>query len=437
MAVSALRKLAASAPVTFFAAVGADARERVEDLALSPELEWVASPRHATILLIAGHFRPGDHEALRRLHDQLPHPRATLCWDADPGLDLLNPEHLATDADVEGAMQILYRDLMAGTRASEPHLLPDEPPAQWRGVGAHGQGGEGMMGGVPYGRPMPMPPQPDSRDGLNLDVYRARFGPFLPLLPAGLVLELTLQGDVVQVAKTIQPPFGLTAAWSEPFDRARDEAVSVAMLERLRAGHHLRCVARVLDLLQLAARAEYCRRMASAVEAGEQADIAGLRQRLQRSGALRAIPAGLGRISGAEAAALGGIVQRAGGEGVDNRAEQTAYRETGFEPIIQQAGDARARVAQWLAEAEQAVTLAQAAGDGRIQTDAPERPWAEPSVDAPASAIDLTERLVGLEWGEALMLLASFDSATLVRLLPIVNADDEQVESGNHGEGHG
>lgn len=435
MAVSVLRKLAASAPVPFFAAVGADARERVEDLALSPGLEQVASPRHASILLIAGQIREADREALQRVHDQLPHPRATLCWDADAELDLPDVTRLDADADPATTMQTLYRDLLAGTRASETHLLPDEPPAEWRGLGDHGQGGEGMMGGVPYGRPMPMPPQPDIRDGLNLDPYTARFGPFLPLLPDGLVLELTLQGDVVQSAATVAPPFGPTAALAERFDRARSEAVPLATLERLRAGHHLRHVAQVLTLLQLPTRAERCRRMARAVEAGEDADIAGLSRTLYRSGALRAIPAGLGRVCGAEAAALGGVVRRAASEAVDARTGQAPYREIGFDPVVQQAGDTRARVAQWLAEAEQAVALARAAGDATVHSDALERPWADlPTNDAHgADAPDLAQRLPGLEWGEALVLLASFDSVTLGRLLPVAEAGDDPPE---HGADH-
>ena len=158
---SALRKLAAAAPVPLFVAEGEGGRERIEDFALSPNIDWVASPRHASILLVVGRIRAADREALQRVHDQLPHPRATLCWGADTGLDLPEAHSLAADADPVAAMQTLYRELLAGARDSEAHLLADEPPAPWRGLGDHGQGGKGMMGGTPYGRPMPMPPQPD------------------------------------------------------------------------------------------------------------------------------------------------------------------------------------------------------------------------------------------------------------------------------------
>lgn len=432
---SALRKLAAAAPVPLFVAEGEGGRERIEDFALSPNIDWVASPRHASILLVVGRIRAADREALQRVHDQLPHPRATLCWGADTGLDLPEAHSLAADADPVAAMQTLYQELLAGARDSEAHLLADEPPAPWRGLGDHGQGGKGMMGGTPYGRPMPMPPQPDIRDGLNLDPYTARFGPYLPLLPSGLVLELTLQGDVVQSATVIRPPYEPDAALLESFRRALTQPVAIATLERLRAGHHLRCVAQVLTLLQLLSGAERCRRMAHAVEAGKSADIAGLYRRLRRSGALRAIPMGLGRLTAAEAAALGGVVQRAAGEPADARVDQASYQAVGFEPVVRDAGTARARVDQWLAEAAQSMALIRAAGDATIQGTSLEGPCGRVSRDEPepAAAPDLAQRLPGLEWGQTLLLLASFDRAALVRMLPVAEGNDDGDTTGEAG----
>ncbi|MDQ6627935.1 MAG: hypothetical protein M3Z29_05710, partial [Pseudomonadota bacterium] len=67
-----------------FAAIGRDAIERVEDLSLDPRVRWVASPRHASVLLVAGAVRRSDLPALRVVHDQLPPLRATLWWGAEP-----------------------------------------------------------------------------------------------------------------------------------------------------------------------------------------------------------------------------------------------------------------------------------------------------------------------------------------------------------------
>lgn len=63
-----------------------------------------------------------------------------------------------------------------------------------------------MMGGTPYGRPMAMTDE-DVRDGLALDRLRFTVGPFFPHFPPGLVLELGLQGDVIQEARVTSTPY--------------------------------------------------------------------------------------------------------------------------------------------------------------------------------------------------------------------------------------
>src|SRR3546814_10930454 len=84
MAVDALMRLAADAPAPIFAVAGEDGLAAVEDLSLDPAVSLQASPRHAALLLVCGDLRSENHEALRRLHDQLPHPRATLWWRTEP-----------------------------------------------------------------------------------------------------------------------------------------------------------------------------------------------------------------------------------------------------------------------------------------------------------------------------------------------------------------
>src|SRR3546814_17035378 len=79
-------------------------------------------------------------------------------------------------------------ELIIGGRPSEPAALTDVEPAVWRGVGPYGQGGTGMTGGVPYGRPLPG--WAEDRDGLKLDQLQLRLGPAYPGLPPGLVLEI-------------------------------------------------------------------------------------------------------------------------------------------------------------------------------------------------------------------------------------------------------
>lgn len=418
-----LQRWAAAAPVSVFPAVGAGAAARVDEVGLAPDVELVLSPRHASILLVAGEPRADDRDALWRVHDQLPHPRATVCWGSE--IAGLGGAVAVPDADdPRRALHALQRALVTGERSSEPDLLPDEPPNPWRGKGDFGQGGEGMMGGTPYGRMMPMPPQADLRDGLMLDAYTATVGPFLRSLPPGLVLEVTWQGDIVQSARVQRGPLEPPDSQASAFYRALAEPEPVAQLERTRAAHHLGCIARVLDLLELRRLAQRCRSAARRARRGDTVDAAALSKTLRRAGALAAVPGGLGRVPDAVAAELGGPARRAAGQAIDARAHQGPYEALGFETVSNPGGDARARVRQWIAEAAQALDLAERARRMAPAqfTAAVESPWgvlAASGRHEPAHVdLDFTELLIGREWHEALLILASFDAATLGRLIP-------------------
>lgn len=283
---SFLARMAATAPVPVFAAAGPGMEGAVDDLSASSAVTVEASIRTAAILLVAGTPRAEDGPALRRLHDQMPHPRATLWWRARPDDSFGDRPALVDDIDPVPAIEALHRALLSGERRSEPDILPDEPPNEWRGVGPHGQGGEGMMGGTPYGRPMPMMGD-EHRDGLMLDAYTACFGPFLPVLPSGLALELTLQGDVIQHAKVRRSPYGTAAEG--------------------RAGA-FRLAARLLELLGLAPHAAGLRRLAR--DGAEREDGGRMLRLIRLSQAIRTIPPGLGVLpEGSAREAAGGDVR--------------------------------------------------------------------------------------------------------------------------------
>ncbi len=278
VAIGWLSRLASGAPIAVFAAVGRNAIERVEDLCLDPRIARVASPRHAGLLLVAGKVRGQDERALKAVHDQVPVPRATLWWGSEPFEELTSP---AVVPLIDDALPHILT-MRAGSSKGEPDLLPDEPPHPWRGVGPNGQGGKGMMGGAPYGRPMAMTGD-DGRDGLQLDETTVQIGPYLRSWPCGLVLELALQGDVVQRARVVRPPYGPTKGTVE------------------NVPSRLRSAARLLELLQLDGLAERCRRAAVANDGRMSVDAA-VRTAVRLSGAFATLRPGLGtcRLGGTE-----------------------------------------------------------------------------------------------------------------------------------------
>ncbi|MGI9018971.1 MAG: hypothetical protein ACR2HR_18030 [Euzebya sp.] len=204
-----MRALCHAAPAQVFAVAGRGAARAVRNLRVAKGIDLVDSPRHATVLLIAGQIPDGWHGEVARLHDQLPHPRAVVRWGVVvQGTERSTFASVLSDADATPVVQQVQRELLEGTRASSPPLGPAQAPVEWQGVGPHGQGGEGMMGGHPYGRPMAMT-GPDLRDGLQLDLLKATLGPFLASWwPPGLILDVALQGDVLaQVAVADARPF--------------------------------------------------------------------------------------------------------------------------------------------------------------------------------------------------------------------------------------
>ena len=440
----ALARLAADAPVRVFPLVGADPPGEVEDLRLQDDVLLVDSPRSANILLVAGDVPEPLHEPARRVHDAMAHPRLTLRWTHEPaspaGLEPF-PEAVVVGASEElaPALRRAQKSLLAGRLPSEAALLPDLDPAPWRGVGPYGHGGSGMTGGVPYGRPMAE--RAADRDGIDLDQLPLRIGPFYPPLPTGLVLELKVQGDVIQEATVGPNAFGsppaggdavirtgaedLAEPLRDPFRMALWRPVPIMALEIARAGHHLRWLAHTLRFHGLDALGR--RALGLAVRLGREGpaalagELTAIGRLLERTLLLGWATSGVGLVARERVSGLGlGPVARAAGALEDARLDEPAYRELDFAPIIQQAddgravvGDARARWRQRLAETIQSLSLAaragarRAGGAGRIES--PRGLLTRAQAPATRLLTLVPDLLRGAEWGDAMTTVVSLD----------------------------
>ena len=377
-------------------------RTAVQDLRLRPDVCLVDTPRAAAILLIAGPTADADADALARLHDALPHPRATVAWRGD-------------DGDPLPTLTTTFRDLLLGHRVTEPALLPDIDAVAWRDVGPYGQGGTGMTGGTPYGRPMAE--LGIDRDGLRLDVLPVTLGPFFPRLPAGLVLEMKLAGDVVTEVGVVAPdwtPPPLSVESASPFVRALSSPVPIAELELARARDHLRWLCDALIAQGMPALGRRALRLAHEVKGGDGDRVRAFAGQVRRSGVYRwSLPRGGGlsadRLKGLDL----GPVARAAGLTEDVRLDDEGYRALGFAPY---ATDADGPSGWWqvrLEEAARSLDLAgRAAGRsttivGRVESPRGRlAPDDSPTQRALALIPDL---LIGLEWGDAIATLVGLD----------------------------
>ena len=420
-----LRRLAAGAPAPTFVVSGAAGGD-VESLLLDSRLNVVGSPRHATVLLVAGHLPDTLVRAAGLVHDALPHPRATVWWgDGDPEPEWLRDcPKVSLVQDPSTVVASVHADLIHGRRGSESSVVAQTNRSPWRGVGPYGHGGSGMTGGEPYGRPLAERGD-DPRDGLTLDVLPLTVGPFFPGFPCGFAVKVSLHGDVVGAAQVLDDPFleNETAPFdihAAAFDRALDGPVPVAALEHARAAHHLRAISRTLRLQGLHALAN--RVLAAAVSPQRSSrDLRRLLTAVERTGLPR-VGAGVGVLSRDAVTGSGlGLAARSSGLAEDAREADPAYAGLGFRPLTQSGGDARARLRQRIAETLQSRRLAEEAGE-RVREAGP--PLEDPRLPA-ARVKDVVEHLlVGAEWGDAVTTIDSFD---IVMGLPL--ARDASVEA--------
>lgn len=415
---AALIGLAAGAPVPVFPVIGQGASDTVRELALDHRVRLVDSPRMASVLLAAGELTHGLLRPAVLVHDQTPAPRGTVWWPLGAPtsrLSRLFPEMTVLDpgTDVVEAIVRVYREVLRGERRSDPSVLPDVDPAPWRGVGPFGQGGKGMTGGVPYGRPM-AGRAPD-RDGLELDQLEVRVGPFFPAFPAGLVLHLKLQGDLIQEVQVGENPFRCRppGGSSAVFHSALSDSASIAVLEIARARHHLRWLAHMLRGHGLHALGLRTLELSRGIETDSVELVRRLGRWLERMRSLGWATADVGVLPQEVARAAGGPVARAAGMTEDTRSLDPGYLALGFEPLVMQGGDARARWRQRLAEAVQALELARRAGDHRTAVTGQVEGLRGRLTPGGSSGTSLLEALptvlAGLEWGDAVTTVVSLD----------------------------
>ncbi|MHA4816229.1 hypothetical protein ACXZ65_17940 [Streptomyces aculeolatus] len=418
---TALRRIATRRPAVLLAVHpgGTEARLAVEAGLRRRGWPVAASPAAASGLLVVGASGPADGAWVDALWGQIPYPKARSA--------------VASPSGVETALDALVRPVAApvggghdegggheGHRGHEGH----EGHGGHGGHGGrqshgshHGQGsqdtadGPGRHGGHqhhgghgghgashPHIGPvagLPMAERADDRDGLRLDRLHLPLGPGLTDWPAGLVLDVALQGDVVQRAavRTVPPPDGGLPYWDEPWLRAaRGEDVRRGTAARRCCAAHLDSVGRLLAVSGWPDPAARARRLRDAVLGGAPvrawgAELGRLARRVRGSRVLRESTAGLGALPAARA-------RRSGVTG----------------PAAAADGDAYDRLLVWLDEAGR---RAAEADDGRLlapyDQEGPRGRLDGPRPPSRALLDVLPELLPGAEFTSARVIVASLD----------------------------
>lgn len=414
MGLSFVGHLARRADARVFCVAGSGAQDEARLLRLAEGIHLTTTPRDANVLLLVGDLDAGLVPPALVAHDALASPRATVWWSRDAGPMLVRASFpgavVVNDADPLPALRRVHEELVSGRREGEAPLLPNVEPARWRGVGPYGQGGKGMTGGVPYGRPLPE--RADDRDGLKLDQLPVRVGPLFAPFPVGLALDLKLQGDVVQIA-SVENFAAVPARGTSIFHRALREPVAVRELEVARARSHLRWLSDAVAVAGPETLAQRILRLAERVAPRNGDEIRDLERALRRRGFFGPATRGVGVLGTDALEGVTGPVARASGSPVDTRIESAEYEHLGFEPVAQHAGDAAARWIQRIREAAQALDLAERAGGAYAGAsgvvESPRGSLTDAAGASLATARLVPSLIAGMEWGDAVTTVVSLD----------------------------
>ncbi|GAA2864169.1 hypothetical protein GCM10010472_21800 [Pseudonocardia halophobica] len=293
-----LRRYAARRPHVLVVATRNGAAVR---LAVEAELAtrgWPAAtaPADADVLLVAGTAGPELATTVEDLWATVPLPRAYVTVDAPDAVERelsRVPADLARGRSGAGPVPNAATappEQIEDGQGDEPQDPGEDPDDDKQGE--HGGHDEmDMPGGLP------MADLGDDRDGLTLDQLHVALGPVLPDWPAGLVLEVVLQGDVVQQAhaRLVDDPL------SKPFWTPREPgATDGAPVDprRLAAARELDALARFLAVAGWPAPAARARGLRDGLLAGDPlipicGAVEALLRQVRRSRTLRRLLRGL------------------------------------------------------------------------------------------------------------------------------------------------
>ena len=206
--------------------------------------------------------------------------------------ELRDPRLHAADAQARDDEVARWLEDDDGPEADEHHDHGEHEGHDHGGHGGHGGGGHGGHGGGMAPSGIPLAGGADDRDGLEMDQLVHTLGPALSLWPGGLVVRLTLAGDVI--ADVEHHWLGATPDAGGPIDHWDAVATTLAIAGDGRAARRARGVRDNGD-------AE------GAVDHGG-TDAARLRRHVTRLRRLRALPGDAADALLADPAASGDLV---------------------------------------------------------------------------------------------------------------------------------
>ncbi|MFI0367539.1 hypothetical protein ACH35V_06640 [Actinomadura sp. 1N219] len=262
----------------------------------------VRSPAAAAILVVCGRPGTGLAAAVDTIWEDVPGPRSLVRLDETASAEKVAAELDRATRELEDTSAQWADALARKDRGPWSPAEEGDHDGHMQHGGHMEEGGHEHHMGAPSG--LAMAGRAADRDGLKLDVLHIPLGPALADWPAGLVLDLSVQGDVVQSAEAavLDGSAAGPAFWDEPWLRAAaGERVTTGDAERRRAASHLDSVGRLLAVAGWDSAADQARVLRDQLIAGEsQSELAPrvgrFVRRARRSRTLRWMLGGVGVI---------------------------------------------------------------------------------------------------------------------------------------------
>ncbi|MFI8771816.1 hypothetical protein ACIGKQ_06615 [Gordonia sp. NPDC062954] len=268
------------------------------------ERGWVVaeSPADADVLAVVRTSGPRLTEAIEQVWQQLPGPRVRIQVgersQVDPAFDQAVVELSDIDRQRDDARHRHDKGDDGSARHSDD---ADEHARMDHGGMGHGQMDHGGMdhGGMDHGSMapagIPLAEGADDRDGLEMDVLHLPLGPIMTHWPAGLVVQCTLQGDVVVDAQVdVLDAEALVASGADSTVEAVNHCSVVVDVLALAGAENVAAQARAVRALLVDDELERAR-----------AELGPLYRRIRRSSPLRWSLRGLGVLDHDRAEELG------------------------------------------------------------------------------------------------------------------------------------
>jgi hypothetical protein len=198
-----LRAAAGRPHVLVIGGLGTDRlRARVEQEVARRRWPMAIAPADADVVVVIGRPGPELGAVIDDVWAGVPAPRSRVRMAGEDEVAAVLDDAVDTLSDLAAQRALAPRDGLPTVRADASPAEKGHDAGEHDEQGGHDGGHHHHDGGMELPGGLAMADLGEDRDGLALDQLHVPLGPVLPEWPSGLVVDVVLQGDVIQEARS-------------------------------------------------------------------------------------------------------------------------------------------------------------------------------------------------------------------------------------------